>query len=180
MNKKIAECFANPIKCKLIFEIARKERATAKQLAEKFDDITHATLYRYLKKMTEDGILKVVEENQIRGTVEKVYEVAPELSVDTQKMIEENNGPAYMMLFTQFMMGLTDEFREYTSSTDINILQDGSGFSVAPIYATTDELASIIMDIGKILTPFLDNKKTPERELHSIAIITTPPKKTKK
>lgn len=177
MNNRIAECFANPIKCKLIFEITRKERTTAKELAEKFDDIPHATLYRYLKKMTEDGILKVIQENQIRGTVEKVYAVAPDLSVDAQKMVEENDGTAYMMLFTQFMMGLTDEFREYTSHSDINLLQDASGFSVAPIYATTDELASIMIEIGKVLTPFMENEKTPERDLHSIAIITTPPKK---
>lgn len=177
MNKKIAECFSNPIKCKLLLEIHNKERATAKQLSKTYSDITHATLYRYLKKMTDDGILKVVEENQIRGTVEKVYAVNPDLSVDTKKMVIENNGQAYMMLFTQFVMGLTEEFREYTSRPDINILQDGSGFTVAPIYATTEELTAVLTEIGKIIEPLLNNGKTPERDLHNIAIITTPPKK---
>jgi len=177
MNEKMAECFANPIKCKLLVGISSRERATAKQLAESYSDIAHATLYRHLRKMTADGILKVVEENQIRGTVERVYAVSPEISLDAKKMVEENNGQAYMMLFTQFMMGLTEEFREYTSRPDINILQDGSGFTVAPIYAATEELEAAIIEIGKILTPLVGNEKTPERDLHNIAIITTPPKK---
>ncbi|WP_374016339.1 hypothetical protein ABU162_18725 [Paenibacillus thiaminolyticus] len=177
MNENMAECFANPIKCKLLFEIYNKGRATAKQLAETYSDITHATLYRYLKKMTADGILKVVEENQIRGTVERVYAVDDDLLIDTKRMVEENNGQAYMMLFTQFVMGLTEEFREYTSRPDINILQDGSGFTVAPIYATTEELTAAITEIGKTIAPLVSNEKTPERDLHNIAIITTPPKK---
>ncbi len=177
MNNKIIECFANPIKCKLLFEIHNKERMTAKQLSETFNDITHATLYRYLKKMTADDILKIVEENKIRGTIEKVYSINSDLSIDIEKMILENNGQAYLMLFTQFVMGLTKEFREYASRTDINILNDGSGFSVAPIYATTEELAIIMTKIGEVLTPYFDNKKTNERDLHNIAIITTPPSK---
>lgn len=96
---------------------------------------------------------------------------------NAKKMVEENDGQAYMMLFTQFVMGLTGEFREYVSRPDINILQDGSGFTVAPVYATTEELTAAMMEIGKIVNALVGNEKTPERELHSIAIITTPPKK---
>lgn len=179
MNEKIAECFANPVKCKLLLEIYNKGQATPKQLAEAHSDITHATLYRYLKKMTADGILKVIEENQIRGTVERVYSVVDDLTADAKKMVEENNGQVYMMMFTQFMMGLTDEFREYTSRPGINLLQDGSGFTVAPVYATTEELTAAITEISKIIAPLFGNEKTPERDLHNIAIITTPPKKEK-
>jgi len=177
MNEKMAKCFANPIQCKLLIEISNSERPTAKQLAETYSDIPHATLYRHLKKMTAEGILKVVEENQIRGTVERVYAVSPDISLDAKKMMEENNGQAYMMMFTQFMMGLTKEFREYVSRPDINILQDGSGFTVAPVYVTTKELEAAIIEMGKIINPLVGNEKTPERDLHNIAIITTPPKK---
>lgn len=180
MNKNVAECFANPIKCKLLLETYEKGRTTAKQLAEKYSDVAHATLYRYLRKMTADGILKIVEEHQVRGTVEKVYAVTDDFMVDAKKMVEENDGQAYMMMFTQFVTALTEEFREYTSRTDLNILQDGSGFTVAPIYATTEELKAALIEISKIINPLFGNQKTPERELHSIAIITTPPKKANK
>lgn len=176
MNEKIAACLANPVQCKLLLEISGKGRATAKQLAQVHGDIPHATLYRHLKKMTADGILIVAQENQIRGTVERVYAVAPDISLDAEKMVKENDGQAYMMMFTRFMMGLTEEFQAYVSRPGINLLRDGSGFTVAPVYATTEELTDAMLAIGKIIRPLVDNKKTPERDLHSIAIITTPPK----
>ena len=60
LNLKIMECVSNPIKCRLLIEILKSGETTAKLLAEKCMDIPQTTLYRNLKRMTEDGILKVV------------------------------------------------------------------------------------------------------------------------
>ncbi len=76
MNEKLMDCFVNPIKCKLLIEIFSNNRTTAKQLGEKFQDISKATLYRYLNKMLKDDIIKVVEENKIRELLKSIcYEV---------------------------------------------------------------------------------------------------------
>ena len=72
MTGRLMECITNPVKCKLLLEIHSKGKATAKQLADIYTDIPQATLYRHLKKMLSDGILQVVEETQVRGTVEKL------------------------------------------------------------------------------------------------------------
>ena len=61
MDKKLMECLTNPVKCKLLLEIYSSGHSTAKQLADIYNDIPQATLYRYLKRMTDDGILKIVE-----------------------------------------------------------------------------------------------------------------------
>lgn len=177
MNERMARCLIDPVRCKLLLEIHNKERVTAKQLAQTCSDITHATLYRHLKKMVADGILQVVGENKIRGTLERIYSVSPDLSLDAQKMVEENDGQAYMLLFTQFMHGLTEEFQRYAFRPDIDIIRDGSGFTVAPVYASTEELTAAMTEIAKILQPLISNEKTAGRDLHSIAIITTPPRK---
>ena len=84
--------------------------------------------------MLKDEIIKVVEENQIRGTVEKVYS----LNFDFKKELQENTNnftnETYMQLFMQYMLGLMSEFREYTSMPDIDIAEDGSGFTLYPVY----------------------------------------------
>ncbi|MFP3154671.1 hypothetical protein LQZ18_09645 [Lachnospiraceae bacterium ZAX-1] len=46
-----------------------------------------------------------MKENQIRGTVEKVYACALDFSIEVGKMIEENNRQVYMLLFSQYMVG---------------------------------------------------------------------------
>ena len=71
MTDKIMECITNPVKCKLLLEIYSQGQATAKHLSDTLGDVPQATLYRNLKKMLSDGILKVVDETPIRGTIGK-------------------------------------------------------------------------------------------------------------
>jgi hypothetical protein len=176
MNEQLLDCLTNPVKCKLFLAVAAKKRATAKQLTETHPDIPLTSLYRYLKNMTESGILQVVEEHQIRGTVERVYAVAVDFAADIKKIMAENDGQGYMLLFSGFVTGLMREFREYAGRADIDLLRDGSGFTTAPVYATREELEQAIREIGAIIYPLTQNKQTEGRRLHSISIITTPPK----
>lgn len=173
---KLVEHLTNPVKCKLLLDIQIKGRATAKQLAETNPDVPQATLYRYLKKMTKDGMLKVVEEHRIRNTIERVYAVAESMGGDTKKLLEENNGPAYMQIIAQGVMGILREFREYTSRDGIDILHDGSGLTVVPINVTFDELNEVMTKIGEIVAPLAQNPSAPGRSLHNLCFVITPPK----
>ncbi|MGX8833503.1 hypothetical protein ACWG0P_04745 [Amedibacillus sp. YH-ame6] len=177
MNKKLMEVMTNPIKCKLLFEINSCKQTTAKHLAEKFSDIPQATLYRYLKKMTADGILKIVEETQVRGAVERTYSVAINLSKEGAKIISNNSGEAYMQAFTQYVLGFIKLFQEYCNSDNINIQEDKSGFSLAPIYLTDEELEKVVTSIHETIKPHRDNEPAENRKLRSIGVIVSPPTK---
>lgn len=176
MNEKLLSSITNPIKCKLLIEINSRKTATAKNLCETYPDIPQATLYRYLNKMLKEEIIKVVEENQIRGTVEKVYS----LNFDFKKELQENTanftGKTYMQLFMQYVLGLLNEFREYTSQSDIDIANDGSGFTLYPVYLSTAEVHELAQKFSDLLQPYREHKNNNERNLHSIAFIVTPPK----
>ncbi|SNT05143.1 Helix-turn-helix domain-containing protein [Anaerovirgula multivorans] len=175
MEQKVMDCFTHPIKCKLLLELYSAGKATAKQLAEIYNDIPQATLYRYLKRMTNDGILKVVEENQVRGTIEKTYAVAIDLDSSGQELIGANAGDAYMQMFIQYVFGFIKRFQEYCKNPDIDIPKDQSGFSLAPIYATDEELASAIDEYAKIIQPLYKNRPTADRKSRTIGLIISPP-----
>jgi len=169
------EALTNPRQAKILMEIYANKQMTAKQLSERFPDIPVATLYRNLKKMCDSAVLQVVETRPRRGTVEKVYAATASFELDTEAMIVTNNGQAYAGLFTQYALGIMNEFRAYASREDIDILRDGSGFTVNPVYATLEELTEALTKIRKILTPLVNNPPDENRKLHNICIITTPP-----
>lgn len=179
MEQKVMECFTHPIKCKLLLEIYSSEKATAKQLAEVYNDIPQATLYRYLKRMTSDGILKVVEENQIRGTIEKTYAVAIRLDLSGEELKGEDAGDVYIQMFMQYVFGFIKQFHEYSKRSDMDIPKDQSGFSLAPIYATDEELTSALKEYAKIIQPLYKNKPMPGRKLRTIGLIISPPERSK-
>ncbi|WP_238904752.1 hypothetical protein [Clostridium sp. YIM B02506] len=175
MEQKVIECITHPIKCKLLLELYSSGKATAKQLTEIYNDIPQATLYRYLKRMTNDGVLKVVEENQVRGTIEKTYGVAINLDSNGQDLIGENSGDAYMQMFMQYVFGFIKRFQDYCKNPNIDILKDRSGFSLAPIYATDEELESAMVEYSKIIQPLYKNRPTADRKSRTLGLIISPP-----
>jgi len=125
--------------------------------------------------MVADGVLKIVEERQIRNVTEKVYAMAIDFEVGINRVIQENDGEAYLALFQQFTIGLLNEFGAYCARDDIDILTDGSGFRVSSINATYDELKALSADIQKLIEPYKNREATPERKNRSLAVIFTPP-----
>ncbi len=180
MNDKMVTCLCDPVKAKILFEVFEKKEVTTKQISEKHSQIPKATLYRHLSKMLADGILKVAGENQIRGTIEKIYALGFDFEENIQTMVKTNDGELYMQFFMQYMLGIMHEFLEYTSGTDINLAEDGTGFTITPVYATKDEITDALTKCSEIIRSLYHNEPNEQRQLHNICMITTPPKKQKK
>ena len=167
----------NPVTLRLLIEIHEQKQTTAKKLAESYPDIPQATLYRYLSRMLKDDVLKVVAENKIRGTVEKVYALNMSLRLDRTKLNKDESRNEYMQLATQFAMNILREFQEYTEREDIDIATDGSALWSIPLYMTKKEMDDVLADIQAILTSRFENMPTSERKLRNLNIIISPPKK---
>lgn len=180
MTDKLMDCITNPVKCKLLLEIHSQGKTTAKHLADIYHDIPQATLYRHLKKMLSDGILQVVEETQVRGTVEKTYALAFPISNSMETMLENNSGELYMQYFMQYIFGFAKQFQEYCQSPDINIKKDMTGFSLSPLYLSDEELTSLVTSISQIIDTVKDHKPKPGRKLRTIGLIVSPAENTDK
>lgn len=179
MTDKIMECITNPVRCKLLLEIYVKEQATAKHLFDTLGDIPQATLYRNLKKMLSDGILKVTEETPVRGTLEKTYALAFDLVSDFETILAENSGTLYMQTFMQYFLEFAKQFREYCKSPDMNIKEDMSGFSLSHLYLSDEELTELVKGISKGIREAEKNKPKAGRKLRTIGVIVSPPENLK-
>lgn len=177
MTDKIMECITNPVKCKLLMEIYSRERATAKHLSDTLGDIPQATLYRNLKKMLNDGILQVVEETQVRGTVERTYALAFDFNSDFEGILAENSGILYMQVFMKYILGFAKTFREYCKSPNIDIKKDMSGFSLSHLYLTDEELTELMKKISSAIHAVEKNEPKEGRKLRTLGVIVTPPEK---
>jgi len=175
MTEKLMEYLTNPIKNRLILEVMAQGTTTAKALASTIKSIPQATLYRYLNKMVSDGVLRVVEERHVRNVTEKVYAMAIDFEANVEKMLNENDGEAYLTLFQQFTIGLLNEYATYCAQDHIDIQNDGSGFRVHSFHATLDELKELSTNIRKLIEPYTTYEATPDRKARSVAVIFTPP-----
>lgn len=174
MTDKLMDCISNPVKCKLLLEIYSQGQATAKHLSDTYNDIPQATLYRNLKKMLNDGILKVIEETQIRGTVEKTYALAFNINDNFEKVLDKNSGALYMQLFMQYIMAFAKQFQQYCQSPNINIKEDMTGFSLLHLYLSDEELTDLVKSISDIINTKKNNEPSTERKMRTIGVIVSP------
>lgn len=180
--EKLLECFVNPAKSSILLQLYTQKQMTAKELKAACPEIPHATLYRHLSKMVDDGILEVVQERKVRAVTEKTYGV--KIDIDNfqgiPELLQQNRGDVFFQLYMQFSMQLAREFSEYCARQDIDIVNDCASFFTGPVRASKEELQEAIIKIGEILTPLRPWEQKEEaagRNLHSLAIIVTPPKK---
>ena len=176
MNKKFIECWTHPVKSKIYFEISSQGSATAKVIAGNHPHIPQATLYRYLKGMVEDGILRVAKECKIRNLTEKTYELTLNMNEELEKYIADNPKENISFLIQESLLGLQGDFASYFLREDADPLKDGIGLYAVPFYATTEELKEIATQISEIMKPYFKADPTAERKLRNFVRIFTPPR----
>ena len=73
------------------------------------------------------------------------------------------------------MLGFAEQFQEYCKKDDIDIAKDKSGFSLAPLYLSDEELEDFMRSYLMITEKYKDNSATKDRKLRSIGLIIAPP-----
>lgn len=96
--------------------------------------------------------MKIVDEKQNRGSVEKIYSLNVELKKNDIEDINTINPEAYYEMFSEFTLGLLTE------------------------YATAEELVEYGKPISKIFEPTLI-RISENQDRYNVAIVLTPPRR---
>lgn len=102
---KLLSELLNPVRMKVIQVISEKGSATPREIIEAVPGIPVASLYRHLKKLLEIGVLEVVSETPIRGTVEKTYIVRLEPFKAIEELVSAGDQSAHYDLFYIYNCG---------------------------------------------------------------------------
>ncbi len=81
-----ADLILHPIRLRILTAIS-SYRMTAREIGEALPDIPQTTLYRHINTLMEGGLLKIVEEKPIRGTIERTYALTAPPSLTSEDMV---------------------------------------------------------------------------------------------
>src|SRR5262245_53006061 len=99
---------------------------TAQQLVRLLPDVPQTTLYRHLNYLADHGVVTVVEEHRVRGTVERVYAISTDMSRLTPSDLATATGEDHLNYFSIFMTSLLSDFARYVQSQGrIDVEADG-------------------------------------------------------
>ncbi len=174
MDSNVIRSILNPIRIRIIEEIALQGSATTKSISEVMSDVPQATLYRHISNLVENKVVVVVEERRVRGVIEKVYGINNEpdspMNFDSKNLSKKD----LARMFSQFIIGLLAEFdRNLDNVNSVEETKNKIGFTSSSIYLTDEELVELSKEFGNAIMKRAKNQASPERQLRKISIITS-------
>ncbi|HSG14896.1 MAG TPA: helix-turn-helix domain-containing protein [Anaerolineae bacterium] len=170
------ELLFHPIRARIIVEISGG-RQTAKELAEIMPNVPKTTLYRHIRALADGGILKVVEEIPIRGTVERVYALDMVAADPSPEELDQMSREDFEHAFTLFVTGLLGDFTRYLDSRSgakLDVAADGLRFGKAQIHLTESEYEALLTKVYGALEDVLSNEPAPGRKRRLVSITFIP------
>jgi hypothetical protein len=168
-----ADLLLHPVRLRVVKTFLGDRALTTAQIAAELDDVPIGSLYRQIATLTRAGVLQVVAERRVRGTVEKTYTLrmlAAQIQADeVQAMSIDDHARAFMA----YVAGLLGDFDRYLTH-DPAPGRDGADYRVNAMWLTDAEYADYLRDLKGVLRARLANNPTKERRRRMIYHVLLP------
>ncbi|QDP40345.1 helix-turn-helix domain-containing protein [Radiobacillus deserti] len=173
MKESKADLLLHPVRMRIVQSLINGTGLTVQQMQQRLPDIPQASFYRHLKKLVEGNIIHVLEEHQVRGTVEKVYGIHNEAIHVGPKDMKHVSKEEHMAMFMKYMVTVLTDFERYMNQVDADLVKDMAGYRQASFYATDDEYVSFLQTMGAALRTLIDNNPGEGRKKRTLSTIVT-------
>jgi DNA-binding transcriptional ArsR family regulator len=177
MKNSKAKLILHPVRMKIIQSLLGGQKLTVQQMLDVVKDVPQATLYRHLNKLLETEVIMVVEEHQVRGTVEKVYAVNLRNAVVTADDLKQTTKEEHLNYFLTFLMNQLVDFEKYLNQNNIDLLKDGVSYRQTKLHLSDEEFIEFITEIRNIFEKAAQKTPSSERKTRNVATIIIPESK---
>ena len=151
-----ADLLLHPVRLRIVKTFLGDRALTTAQIAAELDDVPTGSLYRHIATLTKAGVLQVVAERRVRGTVEKTYTLrlfAAQMQPDEiEAMSIEDHAQAFMA----YIAGLLGDFDRYLANAP-DPGRDGADYRAGAMWLTDAEYTDFLRDLVRVFQPRLAN-----------------------
>ena len=178
-GKTSIDVLLHPIRLRIVRAFAGGAELTARDLAQRLDDVPQATLYRHVKRLVEAGALIVTSETPVRGALERTYRLDP----NTGKVAPEDIGAidpeTHLKYFSIFVASLLEDFGRYMRADDVDVVRDDVHYLQVTFNAGSKEFASFMKEQKSLIQRFAKPGATKNQVRRTVSIVTLPERPTK-
>jgi hypothetical protein len=159
---KSAELLLHPVRLRIIGAFLGDRKLTTADLRTELPDVPPTSLYRHLGHLIDAGVLDVVSERRVRGTVERTYVPRAAPSVSPGELASWTPDD-HRRAFYGYVAALLADFDRYLDQEHVDLRRDGTGYRMAGMWMTDEELNELTRGFVSLLQPYMDNPATPDR-----------------
>jgi DNA-binding transcriptional ArsR family regulator len=166
----------HPIRLDIISALST-QRMTAGDLAHLMPGVPLTTLYRHINLLVEGGLLEVVEEHPIRGTVERVYALAGPPSLHAEDLVGMTKKD-YEQSFAIYLSSLLSDAKNYLAAKpddqEIDLFADGVEVTKLQLLLSDEEARTLNAQIFEMIMSATKKGPAPNRRRRVFSYIFIP------
>ncbi|GAB2696932.1 helix-turn-helix domain-containing protein [Nocardia thraciensis] len=166
----LADLLHQPVRWRIVQALIGR-RLTTGELAEHLPDVAATTLYRHVGVLVKAGVLAVVAERRIRGTVERTYAIGAGASDEGSGGVDSDQ---LRTMFTVFVAGLSGDLDRYLARDEIAPERDGIAFRQSALWLSDQEFGEFTAELGKLLARFAANEPGEGRTRRIASLVLMP------
>ncbi len=176
MSGTKADLLLHPIRLRIVTALSARQM-TAKELAEAMPNVPQTTLYRHLNMLVKGKILRVAEETQIRGTIERTYALAvrPSLRSEDLRGMKKADYERVFLVYLSTLLGAAQRYLDSKGDDDVfDPIADGVELSLGQLLLSDKEYAAMNRQILDILMANADRPPAPNRKMRMFTYLSIP------
>ena len=168
-----AELLLHPVRLRIIGAFLGDRKLTTADLHAELPDVPPTSLYRHLGHLIDAGVLDVVSERRVRGTLERTYVLPAAPSVSPGDLASWTPGD-HRRAFYGYLAALLADFDRYLGQDHIDLRRDGASYRMAGLWMTDQELTELTRGFVSLLQQYMANPATPDRKRRILRTIVLP------
>jgi hypothetical protein len=150
-----ADLLLHPVRLRIVQAFLGERALTTSALIAELADIPAASLYRQVARLVAAGVLSVVAERRVRGTLERTYVLRLSAASIGPDQLATMSVDDHRQAFTAFVAGLLRDFDRYLARGDIDLVRDGVSYSIAGLWLDDEEFRELLRELARVLGPRL-------------------------
>ncbi|RSN55700.1 MULTISPECIES: helix-turn-helix domain-containing protein [Actinomadura] len=171
-----ANLLLHPVRLRILQTVVGAEEMTTAQLRERLPDVSPASMYRHVATLTQAGILEVVRERPVRGTVERSYRVRQDAALVDAAARESMTKEDHRQAFAVFTSAVLADFERYLARDDADPPRENVLYRQGAVWVTDEEFTALVEEIEAAVARRTHTAPGDGRTRHLLSLVFVPDK----
>jgi DNA-binding transcriptional ArsR family regulator len=163
----INEIMLNPVRMRIVQQLAVRQSVTASELCAIISDVPRTTMYRHIGILLDSGIISVVSEKKVRGSLERT------LALNVAEISRHNTIENAAQNALAFLMNIYTRLHSYFSKEKPDPGRDKIFLNSTVMMLDDGEFDQFLSELRDLLVKY-SLKPAEGRRTRSISVISSP------
>lgn len=154
----------NPVRMMIMQYLTTHKTAIASDIIANLNNVSRATVYNHLKILEESNLITVVKENQVRGTIEKVYSISKGDGCNHADYTTVINYLLYLMM----------DFQKYFENNQKVMNDDMLFVDRTVMYLNDKDFQSFFQEYTELCEKYFSNESLMNKQGRTVSLISSP------